>query len=59
MSKETIVITKEEYERLLKRDFKLDCLEDGGVDNWEWCSESLEPYYEARRSGKLSATMNE
>ncbi|QHJ80130.1 MAG: hypothetical protein [Caudoviricetes sp.] len=22
------------------------CLEDGGVDNWEWYSESLGEYYE-------------
>jgi hypothetical protein len=51
MSKETIVITKEEYELLLKRDFKLSCLEDGGVDNWEWYSESLEPYYEGEYGG--------
>lgn len=35
-----------EYERLLKRDEKLTALENGGVDNWEWYSESLKNYFE-------------
>ena len=30
---------------LKKRDFKLTCLENGGVDNWEWYGESLEDYF--------------
>jgi len=35
-----IDITKEEYEHLLKRDYILNKLEIGGVDNWEWYGES-------------------
>ena len=40
---EQITITKREYLNLLKRDAKLGFLEAGGVDNWEWYGESLNP----------------
>ena len=43
--KETITITRKEYDSLKEDSFKLLCLEDGGVDNWDWYSESLKPYY--------------
>ena len=46
-SVETVTIEKKEYNRLIDRDFKLACLESGGVDNWEWYSESLEDYFAA------------
>lgn len=26
--------------------FYIECLHSGGVDNWEWYGESLQPYYE-------------
>lgn len=39
-------ISKKEYEELLDRDKKLSALEAGGVDNWEWYSESLSQYYD-------------
>ncbi len=39
----TITISKKEYRRLLKASEKIDLLEAGGVDNWEWYSESLNP----------------
>lgn len=42
-----ITITVEEYHDLLDRAFKLECLENGGVDNWEWYVESLKPYFKA------------
>jgi len=38
------LVSKTELQRLNKRDFKLDCLEAGGVDNWEWYDESLEAF---------------
>lgn len=38
-------ISKKEYEELLDRNRKLSALEAGGVDNWEWYSESLSQYY--------------
>lgn len=41
--KET-AINKTELQRLNKRDFELQCLENGGVDNWEWYSESLKDF---------------
>jgi len=47
MSEETVTITKAEYDRLTDRDFKLTCLENGGVDNWEWYDDSLSDYYDA------------
>lgn len=31
---------------LEKSNFFIQCLEAGGVDNWEWYSESLQPYWE-------------
>ncbi len=43
--KET-AIAKTELQRLNKRDFELQCLENGGVDNWEWYSESLKDFNE-------------
>lgn len=39
-------ISKKEYEELKDRNRKLSALEAGGVDNWEWYSESLSQYYD-------------
>lgn len=39
---EVIAISKERYEELLESESILLALEAGGVDNWEWYSESLE-----------------
>ena len=39
-------ISKREYEELMDRNRKLSALEAGGVDNWEWYSESLNQYYD-------------
>lgn len=41
----TVTITLEEYKSLLKDREKLQALERGGVDNWEWYSDSLEEYF--------------
>ncbi len=46
---ETITIPKKVYDKLRDRDFLLECLENGGVDNWEWYGESLAPYYRELR----------
>jgi hypothetical protein len=40
------LISKTEIMRLNKRDYKLNCLEAGGVDNWEWFDESLKDFRE-------------
>lgn len=38
---ETITISIAEYKELIKDQNKLNALEIGGVDNWEWYGESL------------------
>jgi hypothetical protein len=38
---ETVTIPKAEYERLLRRDEWLDCLEAAGVDNWSGIEEAI------------------
>lgn len=43
-----VTITQSEYECLLDASEKLGYLEAGGVDNWEWYSESLAPYWKAK-----------
>lgn len=42
---EMVSITKEEYDSLVDCKRTLDALEQGGVDNWEWYSESINMYY--------------
>ena len=36
-----ILVSAKRYEELLKTEKELAALEAGGVDNWEWYSESL------------------
>ena len=43
MNNETITISKEEYFGLRADSMKLNLLECGGVDNWTWYGESLNP----------------
>jgi len=38
-----VTIAKQEYARLLVSEMTLNRLEMGGVDNWEWYGESLNP----------------
>lgn len=40
-----VKINYSDYEELLDRNEKLTALENGGVDNWEWYSESLKNYF--------------
>jgi len=42
MPEEMVTITKEEYDSLLDDQLWRICLEAGGVDNWDWYSESLQ-----------------
>ncbi|MOA06820.1 hypothetical protein D3C78_1264850 [compost metagenome] len=39
---EFVTIPKALYEELLDRDFKLSCLDRGGVSDWQWYEESLQ-----------------
>jgi len=41
VDEELVTITKAEYESLLDDSKWRDCLECGGVDNWEWYYDSL------------------
>ena len=43
MDNDFIKISKEEYLRLKIAELKLDRLEVGGVDNWDWYGDSLNP----------------
>ena len=40
------IICKNELGELRKDQFKMRCLEAGGVDNWEWWDESLTDFRE-------------
>lgn len=41
MSKIYYKIEEEELKTLLEAAFKLNALEAGGADNWEWCGDSI------------------
>lgn len=41
MNDDDIIISEKEYDRLDLVDMKMNALEAGGVDNWEWYSDSL------------------
>ena len=38
------IIPKEELIELIEALYKLAALENGGVDNWEWCGESISDF---------------
>ena len=38
------IVPKEELVELIKALYKLAALESGGVDNWEWCGESVSDF---------------
>ena len=44
VDQEKVTISKKDYERLLDRDYFLDCLEAYGVDNWQGYSYAYEMY---------------
>lgn len=48
----TVQISKSQYEKLLDDSAKLNALENGGVDNWEWYDESLTEYHEAKQKAE-------
>lgn len=41
---EVVSISKERYEHLLEREKYADALDAGGVDNWDWYSDSLKEH---------------
>ncbi|AMO44223.1 hypothetical protein DSS3P8_165 [Roseobacter phage DSS3P8] len=42
----SVTISAAYLQDLQDAQFELSCLEAGGVDNWEWYSESLAEYWE-------------
>jgi hypothetical protein len=42
---EFVVITRKKYTDLVRRSDMLQGLESGGVDNWQWYSESLQDFF--------------
>ncbi|MFW9873276.1 MAG: hypothetical protein ACFFG0_09255 [Candidatus Thorarchaeota archaeon] len=42
---DTVTISVKEYNYLWSRDRVLQALEAGGVDNWEWYSDSINKWY--------------
>ena len=42
-TEETVTVPKSEYISLVKDSLFLEALQQGGVDNWEWYGDSLEP----------------
>lgn len=43
---DTVTISKEDLLQLRKKEFMIECLEAGGVDNWDFYGDSLDPYRE-------------
>lgn len=44
---EKVTISKREYDNLISDQFKLQCLEGAGVDNWEGYEEAMDLYQNA------------
>jgi len=47
-----VLLTKTEYLNLLDSQRTLQALEAGGVDNWEWYSDSINMYYPEKYGDK-------
>jgi len=43
-----VTITKERLKKLEDIEYKMQCLEQGGVDNWEFYGDSLEEYFKEK-----------
>lgn len=42
----TVTITQKRLDELEKAEAKLQALQNGGVDNWEWYDDSMDSYRE-------------
>lgn len=52
-----ILIDKDTYYSLVKDSLKLNCLENAGVDNWEWYDDVMDDYEERLKT--LNIEINE
>ncbi|PAE24040.1 hypothetical protein [Bacillus sp. 7894-2] len=43
---ELVAITKSHYRQLIDDQYKLECLEAAGVDNWQGFDDAMEMYHE-------------
>ena len=50
---ETVTIPTKEYIKLIKDSLKLQALDAGGVDNWDWYDDAMELYREWVAEKKL------
>lgn len=46
-------ISDEEYQQLIHDSMKLQALENGGVDNWEWYDDSIDQWNEDNPRNEL------
>lgn len=42
------IVDSDEYEELLDDSLFLNCLQNNGVDNWDWYSEAVEEYQQSK-----------
>ena len=48
LSRETVTITKNKYEQLLRDQYWLSCLEIAGVDNWQGVEIAIDIFKESK-----------
>ena len=44
MNEEMVTITKKQFEQMYDDALLLQCLQNAGVDNWDWYGEAYEEY---------------
>lgn len=44
---DTVTIPRKEYEELMRDQYMLNCLHNGGVDNWDWYDDAMNDFREA------------
>ena len=47
---QNITISRKEYEELMDDSLILNCLRNGGVDNWEWYGTAMEEYHSIKEN---------
>ena len=53
----TITIPFDEYEALKLTELKLECLDEGGVDNWDWYGSAMKCYSNWRSGVEIDAEL--
>ena len=55
MENEFVTISRKEYDELQARGLRLTCLENAGVDNWEWYGDAMDEYSKIMESEEEKA----